>query len=271
MKNREPIVDGLFYPDTKEALKKELETYFSKARTENKTAQGIISPHSGYTYSADISAKTYLSACARNIKTVVVCGPVHREPEDAIFLSESHTFSTPLGKVLVDQEINESLLSTSTKIYKNDIPHLEEHCLETQIPFIQHLFPSAAIVPILMGKPTKSNVKILSQSLYLTFSDNFSSTLFVVTANLSGYLTHERAFESSELFIKLIRERDWESIINAYHKREISSCGAGCVAALVSLLSDYSVDIVAKGDSKAEHSMNDKLVYYAGISFFRKD
>jgi AmmeMemoRadiSam system protein B len=59
--------------------------------------------------------------------------------------------------------------------------------------------------------------------------------------------------------------------MDAYQKRKISSCGAGCAAALVSLLSEYSAEILDRGDSTAEHNAYDKLVCYAGISFFKKD
>jgi AmmeMemoRadiSam system protein B len=232
---REPIVQGIFYPDTGEELERQVSKYLREAEEElviQTGASAIISPHAGYPFCGRFIASAFLAAAQREIETVVILAPVHREPEDAIFLTESKYFATPMGRIEVDDDIASELEACSTRIYRNDIPHLEEHAIEVQLPFIQHLFPNARIVPILMGRATETNVRLLAKALDATFFETTDSTLFVVSSNLSNHTEGETASHSVGELLRLIEHGDWEGLVSAYRRRDITACGAGCIAAL---------------------------------------
>jgi len=207
MKEREAIVEGIFYPEDREKLSDTVLTYIHSPNSNSSHRQpeaadvfGIIVPHAGYNYCGEHTGRAFSRVAGKQVETVLLLGPVHRDPEEGIFLSESEQFLSPLGPVNVNQEINEELLSTSTIIIRNDIPHLEEHSLEVQLPFIQILFPKAAIVPVLMGTPSPGTIHALARALDVVLPDRLDSTLVIVSGNASTFIEKTRAEESAETF-----------------------------------------------------------------------
>jgi len=113
----------------------------------------------------------------------------------------------------------------------DDIPHLEEHAIEVQLPFIERLFPDAAIVPLILGSSDRSIIMSVSRALEYVFSDRLDTTLFVVTTNLSRGPDVEAAKRSSIAFIKDAERMEREGIFGAAGIAG-SACGAQCLAAL---------------------------------------
>ena len=269
---REPIVEGIFYPSDRQELESDVRRLLSEADTQFRIRRGamaVISPHAGYTYCGLYAGSAFAAADGRDIKTVVILAPVHREPEDAIYLTESAYFSTPLGRIPVAVDYVSALEGCSTRIYRNDIPHLEEHGIEVQLPFIQCEFPDAHIVPILMGRATQTNVRLLARALDLTFGDNLSQTLFVVSSNLSSHAEGEAANDSMHELIRLIEKRDCEDLLRSYHRKDITACGSGCIATICSMsLPRGEVTLLSK---TAPHSRTDdtgKIIHYGAIAFY---
>jgi hypothetical protein len=222
---REPIVEGLFYPDDPEELKSKIAQILDGAAGKfsiQPGASAIITPHAGYEYCGAFLGSAFLAAAGRRVKTVVILAPVHREPDDAIYLTESKYFSTPFGNIEVADEINSELETSSTRIYRNDIPHLEEHAIEVQLPFIQHQFPEARIVPMLLGRATLTNVRILAKALDITFVEHDPSTLLIVSSNLSSHTDRGAATKSVRQLTHYIEQGDCEGLLSAYHKKDIS-------------------------------------------------
>ncbi len=268
IKKRTPIVDGIFYPAEKGRLKETIAQLLETCGTEPGFAFGIVSPHAGLSYSGPYVASAFQSAAKRTIKTAIILAPLHREIEDAIILPESESFATPLGDIAVHSAFIEELENCSTKFYRNDIPHLEEHSIEVQLPFIQYLFPEACIVPILLGKITKSNCRILAQALQLSFEKHYDTSLFVISSNLSSYRKKEDSLRHADTMLELIQRGDWEGIIRAHDSKSISSCGAGCIASLLSFTKpSLSCTVLKRGNSVEQNSDLEQVVEYAGISF----
>jgi AmmeMemoRadiSam system protein B len=223
-KTREPVVAGLFYPEGSVELRALVGQLFEKADTPSGSAFALISPHAAFEKAGLCCAHAFKAASARTIRRVFLLGPVHREPEDALFLPESSYFRTPLGECEVDVSAVDTLLSCSTRFLVNDIPHLEEHCLEVQLPFIQVLFPDASIVPILVGKPSRANTRLLSQAVHVAQAGRGAETLVVATANL-----HAR---NAGAALRMIERGEWEELAES---RGEYMCGAACAAAVMSL------------------------------------
>jgi AmmeMemoRadiSam system protein B len=166
----------------------------------------------------------------------------------------------------------EELLGCSTAIIKNDIPYLEEHAVEVQLPFIQFLFPESAIVPIMIGRSKSRNIRILANALQLTFADVLSGTLFVATTNLSAYQGKTQSEEDASTLLKLIRDGDAPGMVQAISQKKISAHGASCIAVLLSfekphlssrLLQHFGSDAIQKGAKKA--------IQYAALSLYREE
>src|SRR5208283_5331071 len=166
---RPPLVDGLFYPARREALAAQIDELLARSATPRGARFAIISPHAGYEFAGGVMASAFRAIADRPVQTAVLIGPVHRDPDNTISLPESTAFSTPLGPVPVDGEAVSALLASHPLYRRNDIPHLEEHCLELQVPFLARMFPGVAIVPILVGASGRAAVETLSRTLSSTF------------------------------------------------------------------------------------------------------
>ena len=264
---REPIVDGIFYPENKEELEVKITRLLEQTKKYKGSAFGIISPHAGLEYSGQIMAAAYQSAANRKIKTIVILAPVHREPLDNIILPESNQFKTPLGVMKVNQKYIEELISCGTRIVRDEIPHLEEHCIEIQLPFLQILFPDADIIPILIGKTKPGNIKLLSNALQLIFAEHYETTLFVSTANIATSYIQKNSQKEAEKFINLIKEVNIQGIIEAKSQKKISSCGWMCAATILSFANmNYKVDVLMNSSSEKINSGSNNIVHYAAIS-----
>jgi MEMO1 family protein len=272
-KIREPLVSGIFYPSLKDQLYTEISSLLNEQTQYSDNAFALISPHACLDYAGSIMAAAYQSASKRKINTVVILAPMHRNDHDEIILPESDFFETPLGLVKINHEIIEELLSCSNSIIKNDIPHLEEHCIEIQLPFIQVLFPDADIVPVLMSKSKPGNVKVLSNALQLTLNEKYKDILFAISANI-GYCTkREKTTEKeAELFTKLLLEKDKEGIQKAISENRVSTCGADCISAVLSFKNiNYDIKLLKKDNSATKDPDGKSVVYYAAFSLkFKK-
>ncbi|UCF96773.1 MAG: AmmeMemoRadiSam system protein B [Spirochaetaceae bacterium] len=269
-KVRPSTIEGIFYPAEKDVLSarlRDLLNHNDRDAVQTHTPYSIIVPHSAMDYSGAIAAAAYRVVANRKIKTVVLLGPVHRELEEMVILPYSQIFQTPLGSISVDEVDLKDLTKLSSSFRIDDIPHLEEHCLEAQLPFVQHLFPSARIVPILLGKPTRTLVQLLSESLWKLYADRIASTLFVVTANITSNTDAQKGRREADQVIEWIGDGNWRSLLEATESKRISSCGAGCLAVILQMNERLggAISLLQQGSSLPKVRDPKKVVHYAAF------
>jgi len=267
---RPPIVDGLFYPAKREALGALVDQLIADSPVPRGASPAVISPHAGYEYAGPVMAAAYRAVAMRPVRLAVILGPVHRDAEDGVFLPESAAFSTPLGELPVDGEAVDSLCAADAVFRRDDIPHLEEHCIEVQLPFLARLFPGLAIVPILVGSGGAPIAAALAAALQSTFSARLESTVFVMTANMASYMTGKDVAAESAALEALLAGCDWRGVIAASKRKQISTCGSTGIAALLSFLGNgCNARILARGSSRGEDGDESRIVQYAAISLDR--
>jgi len=264
-KIRKPIVDGLFYPSNAERLKHTITALLSGTAVPPGDASAIICPHAAYSYAGTHIASAFKSAMAREVEKVIILAPLHRDEGETLVLPESSHFRTPLGLLPVDQILADELCSMEPQLEKSDAVHTEEHCIEVQLPFIQHLFPGASILPLLMGRRIPDTVRLAVETLRRGFEMKRETTLVVVTTNLSS----QRNRTEPETLLGLIEEQDWEAILDGVGKGDIDSCGAHCVAALLCLFhGSPTVRVLTRSDTESdiEGAEESDGIEYAAVS-----
>ncbi|MBN2738957.1 MAG: AmmeMemoRadiSam system protein B [Spirochaetales bacterium] len=267
-KIRESIVNGIFYPNDPEELAKDVETRLESQSIAQGDVLGIMTPHAGYEYAGNIMAAAFQATAKRPVKNVVILAPIHHERNQGIYFPESKFFLTPLGAVTVNLPLIKEILSCGTGMLQGDIPHLEEHCIEVQLPFIRFLFPQAQIVPVLLGDLKPKHIKLLRNSLQLSLAEKMNSTLFVISANLTAMLPKERADKEAALLLDKIQANAWEEILELKAAREISSCGTECLASFLSFNGfNFQPKLLQRGNSGEVNKDSKEIVHYAGISF----
>jgi AmmeMemoRadiSam system protein B len=280
-KIREAVVAGLFYPDSKAALAKAVDTAlqlgppaggpaeaaaYKPARDD---ALAILSPHGGFSYSAEVQGRAWNACRGRNIRTVVVLGPWHGSHEGSVYLPESASFKTPLGNIAVDQGLCQELESCGTMFQSNDIPHLAEHSIELQLPFMKQLFPEAALVPILVSGNDPGIIMGLARALDLVLAPLLGHTLIVVSSNLSSSFDAELAARRSDELLEALALRDAKRLSCAAGLE--LSAGAGTLASLLGMqsLGSCGFSLLGRKDSiKARGDLVERIVHYAAGGWF---
>ena len=155
MDTRKAVVADQFYAGSQAACLDELKQSLPKGPIQAKLPSPIVAgivPHAGWTFSGDLAALVFAAVKQANadVDTFILFGAVHTYYADfAAALYDSGTWQTPLGKIQVDEDL-------ATEIAKLDHVnpdkpcHNSEHSIEVQVPFIQYLFPTAKIVPIMV-------------------------------------------------------------------------------------------------------------------------
>jgi AmmeMemoRadiSam system protein B len=270
---RSPVVSGLFYPEEKTAVEAAL-CSFGLENGIGGNAAAIIAPHGAWKISGATAGAAFTAAAGRagkqggpgEITKVVILGTLHNPSEEGLFLSDSLFFETPLGNLLVDQELCEELTSCTTLFEINDIPHLREHTIEVLLPFIKFCFPGAAIIPVLMGGSQPSLISALARALDIVFESLIGEVLFVASANLSHNKDYKTARFQAEECLRLLGGKKSGEFTEAIFNGRISVCGAPTVAAL--LASGVLEGKAARtGPLKKALGEQGQTVYYGAVSF----
>jgi len=203
---RLPAVAGMFYPADPDALRGEIGRCFAEAAEAAEVSEGpggdsgaarpeagapkaIVVPHAGYVYSGPIAASAYgrLAAGRDLITRVLLLGPAHRVPVRGVALSGAGSWVTPLGSVPVDTDAVRDLARLPGVVI-DDRPHLPEHSLEVQVPFLQTVLGRFSLIPAVVGDASAREVAAVIDAVW-----DDPATVVVVSTDLSHYLTYEQA------------------------------------------------------------------------------
>jgi MEMO1 family protein len=247
--NRQPAVAGTFYPANSKQLHLMLDQYLTEAKNHIKVPKAMIVPHAGYKYSGPIAASAYarLKKAHKPITRVVIIGPSHRVAFKGLAVSRVNTFSTPLGKIPVDQEAVMKLLEFPFVEYIEQA-HALEHSLEVHLPFLQETLADFKIVPIVAGDATPEQVSSVIDALW-----GGDETLIVISSDLSHYHDYATAKKLDQLTSENIEKLQYELITSE------SACGKVPVSGLLKLARDKSLSIEAidvrnSGDTAGDKS-----------------
>jgi AmmeMemoRadiSam system protein B len=233
---RSPVVRGIFYPDDKAGVLAGIRA-LGLRRGRGGYARAIIAPHGAWEISGPLAAAAFTAAAGKtgclSPSRVVIMGPFHDRRSDGLFLSNSHSFQTPLGKIPVDGEISGELESCSPLFEINDIPHLQDHSIEVLLPFVKYCFPGASIVPILMGPPREAVIAALARALAIVVEPILEDTLLVLSCNMAVGTSEAGALRMAGDCMSLIAEKKTAEFSAALLDGRFSAWGGGLVAGLL--------------------------------------
>jgi MEMO1 family protein len=180
---RPAAVAGSFYPSDPGRLRVEVSELLAGAPGHSGTPKALIAPHAGYVYSGQVAATAFaaLQGLADTVERVVLIGPAHYVRLRGIAAPTAGAFATPLGRVPVDQEALAAIADLPF-VSEADAPHAPEHALEVELPFLQLVLASFALVPLVVGEATPEQVAEVLARLW-----GGPETLLVVSSDLSHY------------------------------------------------------------------------------------
>jgi AmmeMemoRadiSam system protein B len=248
---RPPAVAGTFYPADPDELRRAIVRSFADAvrpADDAPVPKALVVPHAGYAYSGPIAASAYLRVVPAHdrIHRVVLVGPCHRVYLDGLAVPQADAFDTPFGELAVDTELR-SAVRHLPGVAVDDEPHLDEHSLEVQLPFLGTVLDDFTILPIVVGRATAQQVATVLGAVW-----GGPETLIVISTDLSHYHRYEVATRLDTRTAAAIVARDTDAIA------DLDACGARPLrgALRVACARDLRVeqlDLRNSGDTAGDH------------------
>ncbi len=224
---------GTWYPGDPRGIAAEVESYLAAASTPPVPGRlvALISPHAGLRYSGPVAAHGYSLLRGRSNLTAVIVGPSHHYAFDGISVYFRGSFETPLGAVPVDESFAAKLMAAEPRIIDVPTPQRDEHSLEMQLPFLQHLVPGLKIVPLLMGRQTRGEAAALARALAQAAAGR--EALLVASSDLSHYHTAPAANRLDGLVVGDVERFDADGLMSRLEASQEHACGGGPVVAVM--------------------------------------
>ena len=254
---RKPAVAGSFYPKDAKALKKMVDSMLEERSFERPL--GIIVPHAGYVYSGKVAGKVYgLFKGSKDLKFLLI-GPSHFVDFVGVSFGDYHYFETPLGLVEVDREsIDKFLDSFDFPHAKDNLPHVMEHSLEVQLPFLQRAVDDFSIIPVLYGR---IEPETLLEVIYFFCNEG---AYLVISSDLSHYYPDHLARQLDSYCHEGILKLNWDSL------KDCQACGkVGILASVMwSKKKNLKPKLIAYATSAEAYGNKSSVVGYGGYAFF---
>jgi AmmeMemoRadiSam system protein B/AmmeMemoRadiSam system protein A len=227
------------------------------------TPKALIVPHAGYVYSGAAAAAAYrsLSNARGKISRVVLLGPSHRFAFAGMATTFARGFETPLGVVPVDDQwLDQARDFQGLGIL--DEAHEGEHCLETQLPFLQRVLGDFKLIPIICGRVSSDQVADLLDKLW-----GGPETIIVVSSDLSHYLDYQACRVMDAMTCAAIERLDTIELTLE------QACGAAPVNGLLAAarrrgMRVETLDLRNSGDTAGPR---DRVVGYGAWGFWEQD
>lgn len=282
--DRQPVAAGRFYTADKETLKKELTGLFADCVKpgEELKPRAIISPHAGYVFSGKIAASAF-SATSRvdGYENIFLIGSSHVMAFDGASVYNTGDFITPLGRAVVNREIGDRLKKDNPVFNFPSTAHLQDHCLEVQVPFIQYYYTvTPKIIPIIIGSTSTATIKKIAEALKPYFTPE---NLFVISSDFSHYPSYQDGNKIDNATAAALVSGDPDLFLAALKKNSAagieglatSMCGWTSGLTLIELaegnknLKFKRIDYCNSGDSP--HGNKDEVVGYHAIALVEKE
>jgi|GEM_PF-6939326 AmmeMemoRadiSam system protein B len=248
---RQPIATGIYYPRSKEAILKEIESKLETKEKENLTA--ILLPHLEYSKVIDF----YIPLSKFEKSNFFILGPNHQNKSRFAIANES-IWVTPLGEILVDERFKELL---DEKIEVDMISHSKEYCIEIFLPLLQYLFGNdIKILPLLVkDENCVEDLLEVAEKIgnFLKKNEDFK---VIATFNL---------FKGNEIVVKEMDEKILNSILKLDLEEflnRIKEVGRFCGWATVTILIKALKILGVKKVKLEKHSIVQKNFDYQGCA-----
>lgn len=259
---RNPVAAGLFYPSDPVQLRRLVERLLDEVEPSGiGRPRAVIVPHAGYRYSGPTAASAYalLRLHSDRCRKVMLLGPSHFDAFGGVTVPEASAFSGPLGEVPVDGRMRAAAEQVAG-VVRSDQPHLAEHSLEVQFPFLTVvLAPGFSALPVLSGdEDDVPGANVIDRVL-----DEDPDTLIVISSDLSHYLPYEPARRRDEATAESIERGRTEGLGPG------CACGRTAIAALLRASGRRGwacrrLDLRSSGDTEGDR---DRVVGYGAFAF----
>jgi len=262
--HRPPAVAGRFYPAQPAALRRELEGYLAKQRTQ--AAIGCVVPHAGIMYSGHVAGAVY--ARLPPFSSYIILCPNHSGYGQPLAILSEGEWETPLGDVPIDAALAGALKRSCRLLEEDEAAHRFEHSLEVQLPFLQCLQSNLRFVPIAVGVGRYEPLEELGRAVAQVVKETKEPPLIVASSDLNHYEPDAINRAKDHKAIERILALDPRGLYDTVRREDISMCGFGPTVAMLTAAKQLGatrgelVRYANSGDITGDRSA---VVGYAGI------
>ena len=251
MQTRKPVVAGQFYPAQNVACVEEIKGCLMAGAISESLPEVIVAgivPHAGWVFSGSLAAMVFSAIKQQHeeVHTFIIFGAAHGYYGQSPALYEAGSWITPLGEVAIDEELAGSVLE-NTPTVRGSMAHKTEHSIEVQVPFIQHLFGGAMILPILVP-PTRQAVELGAGIGEILGRNGKKKVVCIGSTDLTHYgprygftpmgsgaeALQWASSQNDKQFIDLALKLEPNGLLESAAKN-LNACGAGAAAATVAV------------------------------------
>ncbi|AGI47184.1 putative dioxygenase [Thermoplasmatales archaeon BRNA1] len=253
-----------FYPSQEGVLRNQIIQCFRmgpgepKECSNKRSISAVVVPHAGYQCSGSCAAYAFKEIAEDGLPDAyVVIGPDHYGvPYE--FVMSSEDYWTPFGPCMVDQGIASKL-----REYIPDDPraHTREHSIEVELPFLKYIDPKAKIVPIIMGRQSRSSAERLAQAIKMATIGK--DVIIIASSDLCHYVPKSYADTADAGFLGFVRNGDVDGMYRDVMSNNLSVCGYGPIATAMLATGMGRTEILKQTDSfEALNFGRDSVVGY---------
>jgi len=233
----------MFYEGTAEALRAQVESCFLHSFGPQKLPKvncagprdvlGLVCPHAGYVYSGPVAANAFFDlALDGKPDTVVVLGPNHTGMGSGLSIMNEGAWRTPLGDVKIDSAVANDIVNETIILDVDVSAHLQEHSIEVQLPFLQYLYGDKfSFVPICFLMQDLESAKEVGRALIEALAGR--NAVVIASSDFTHYEPQARVDRKDAAAINAIEALDENHLYATLEAQNISACGYGPIAALI--------------------------------------
>jgi MEMO1 family protein len=270
---RNPAVAGPFYSASAATLEAEVAGYLdSSAQPEPMIA--AISPHAGLMYSGPVAGSVYGQVAVP--ATVILIGPNHTGIGPPVSVYPEGAWQMPGGEVPIDGDLAARILACCPYAQADTSAHRWEHCLEVQLPFLQHRRRHVQIVPIVLGIRDPAMCRAVGECVAAIIAQSISPAapaggqpLLVASTDMNHYESDAITREKDRHAIDAITQLDPDGLDAVVTTHCISMCGIAPTLAVLHAaraLGATSAKLVRYATSGDRNGDRTRVVGYAGFT-----
>ena len=230
---RQAAVAGSWYPEPAPRLAAAVDRYLAEAEAGSlPDLRAVVSPHAGLMYSGPVAAYSYKAARDTHYDTIVLVGPSHFVPFRGVSIWPRGAWQTPFGDLGVNEPLAVAITAAAEGIVvERADAHAREHSLELQLPFVAHLWPTARIVPLVMGHQTRETAFALGSAIARSVAHD--QVLLVASSDLSHYEDARTAASLDAVVMQHVQSLDPEGLMGALEDEPRHACGGGPIVSVM--------------------------------------
>lgn len=266
---RLPAVAGRFYPAKAETLSRDLDKYLGPGTANAEKVEhalGCVVPHAGYMYSGHVAGAVYRKLPERP-SYVILC-PNHTGRGAPLAMMSSGSWLTPLGEVPIDSTLARAVHQDCHLVMDDARAHADEHSLEVQLPFLQHLVKEFTFLPIAIGVGGYAALETLGRGLAQALKGVQKPVLIIASSDMNHHEPDNITRIKDRKAIDKILALDPEGLYDVVRREDISMCGYGPTVAMLTAskeLGAQRAELIKYATSADASGDRSYVVGYAGI------